>query len=83
LFIGFNGGGHHIVTKIGTLRTVIVEGHGDDPPLSLFPILSPHKFADVAGNLILMTLTTETGLSSPKILVNIFFACSFLTLIKI
>jgi hypothetical protein len=27
-----------------------------------FPILSPHKFADVAGNLMLMTLTTETAL---------------------
>jgi hypothetical protein len=42
-----------------------------------FPILSPHKFADVAGNLILMTLTTETGLSSPKNLVNIFFCMQF------
>jgi hypothetical protein len=27
-----------------------------------FIILSPHKFADVAGNLMLMTLPTETGL---------------------
>jgi hypothetical protein len=27
-----------------------------------FPILSPHKFADVVGNLMFMTLPTETGL---------------------
>jgi hypothetical protein len=33
-----NGGGHHTVTKIGTLRTVSVEGHGDDPPLSFHDI---------------------------------------------
>jgi hypothetical protein len=29
-----------------------------------FSILSPHKFADVAGNLMLMTLPSETGLST-------------------
>jgi hypothetical protein len=29
-----------------------------------FPILYPHKFADVAGNLMLMTLPTETGLTN-------------------
>jgi hypothetical protein len=29
-----------------------------------FSILSPHKFADVAENLMLMTLPTETGLSN-------------------
>jgi hypothetical protein len=42
-----------------------MEGHGDDPGVMVmtllshsmtFPILSPHKFADVAGNLMLMTL---------------------------
>jgi hypothetical protein len=27
-----------------------------------FSILSPHKFADVVGNLMLMTIPTETGL---------------------
>jgi hypothetical protein len=58
-----NGESHHIVTKIRTLRTVPVEGHGDDPGVMVmtllshsmtFPILSPNKFADVAGNLMLM-----------------------------
>jgi hypothetical protein len=62
--VSLNEGGHHTVTKTGTLRTMPVEGHGDDPPLSLrdILILSPHKFADVAGNLMLMTLPTEIGL---------------------
>jgi hypothetical protein len=58
-----NGGGYHTVTKTGTLRTVLVEGHGDDPHDSqsmTLLILSPHKLADVARNLILMTLSRSS-----------------------
>jgi hypothetical protein len=57
-----NGGGY-TVTKTGTLRTVLVEGHDDDPHDShsmTFLILSPHKLADVARNLILMTLSRSS-----------------------
>jgi hypothetical protein len=48
-------------------------GHGDDPRVIVmtllshsmtFFILSPHKFTDVARNLMLMTLSTETSLKS-------------------
>jgi hypothetical protein len=69
--VNLNGGGHHTVTKTETLRTVLVEGHGDDPGVMVmtllshsmtFPILSPYKFADVAENLILMTLSRPFSL---------------------
>jgi hypothetical protein len=38
-----NGGGHHTITKTGILRTVPVEGHGDDPPHSFHDI--PHSLS--------------------------------------
>jgi hypothetical protein len=41
--VNLNGGGHHTVTKTETLRTVLVEGHGDDPPLSFHDI--PHSLS--------------------------------------
>jgi hypothetical protein len=44
---------------------VPVEGHGDDPEVMVMTLLShfmtfiilSHKFADIAGNLMLMTLS--------------------------
>jgi hypothetical protein len=64
--VSLNGGGHRTVIKTRILRTVPVQGHGDDPGVMVmtllshsitFCILSPHKFNDVAGNLMLMTLS--------------------------
>jgi hypothetical protein len=69
--VNLNGGGHHTVTKTETLRTVLVEGHGDDPGVMVmtllshsmtFLILSPYKFGGKFNTHDpLMTLLTEIG----------------------